>query len=616
MSEQEEKPKVQLKRLLALARPELPRLTVATIALLISSGTALIYPQAIRFVVDSLVGGNVPFSLGTAAILLALLFVMQSIFAMLRTWLFTAAGECIVAQLRVRLFEAILGQDIEFFDHRRTGELTSRLTVDTAVVQNTVTVNVSTALRHVLGAVGAGAFLLWMSPPMTVVAMAIIPVGAVATAYFGRTIRGISRKVQDALAASNVVAEETIAGIRTVRSFAREGHEADRYAEAVNRSYRLAAKRAFAVGGFSGFITFAGYGTVALMIWYGGGLVTSGHITIGELTALLLYGGIVAISISSLANVYADFMRAAGASQRIFELLDHKGSLEMKGGEPVGEVTGSLRFEGVDFAYPARPDVAVLRGFELAVVPGEVVALVGPSGAGKSTVASLVPRFYDPTRGRITLDGTNLERFDPRSLRRKIGAVMQEPALFAESIAENIRYGRPDASDEEVRRAARTANAASFIEEFPEGYDTLVGERGVRLSGGQKQRVAVARAVLKDPRILILDEATSALDAESEHLVHEALDRLMEGRTTIVIAHRLSTVRNADRVVVLDQGVVVESGTHTDLMSTAGLYRRLVERQFSDRPPPARPARIEAAADEPASTPNLAAARAPGRSQR
>ena len=589
---------VQLRRLLLLARPELPRLIVATIALLISSAATLIFPQAIRFMVDGLAGGDVPFSLNTGAVLLVLLFLVQSVFAMLRAWLFTAAGERIVANLRVGLFEAIVGQDIEFFDHRRTGELTNRLSVDTTILQNTVTVNLATGLRYILGAVGGVAFLLWMSPLMTLIAMAVVPPGAVAATYFGRVMRGLSRKVQDALAAANVVAEETIAGIRTVRSFARESHEVGRYEEAVDRSYRLAARRAVAIGGFRGFIGFVGYGAVALVVWYGGRQVLSGDLTIGELTAFLLYTGIVAVSIGALAGLYAEFMRAVGSSRRVFELLDQKGNLEMGGGQPVGEVTGSLCFEDVDFSYPARPDFAVLRGFELTVEPGEVVALVGPSGAGKSTVASLIPRFYDPTRGRITLDGNELQRFDPRSLRQKIGAVMQEPVLFAESIADNIRYGRPEASDEEVREAARDANAATFIEAFPEGYDTLVGERGVRLSGGQKQRVAIARAVLKDPRILILDEATSALDAESEHLVHEALDRLMEGRTTIVIAHRLSTVRNADRVVVLNQGTVVETGAHTDLMTADGLYRRLVERQFSDRPPPDEVSAVESSVQD------------------
>jgi ABC transporter fused permease/ATP-binding protein len=582
LSEQEKKNKTQVKRLMALARPERARLTIATIALLISSAITLAYPQAIRVLIDSLTGGEAPYSLDTMAMVLGFLFLLQAVFAMLRAWLFTAAGERIVARLRVQLFETILGQDTEFFDRRRTGELINRLAADTAVIQNTVTVNLATALRYALGAVGGLAFLLSMSPRTTGVAMAIIPISAVAAALFGRKMRGLSRKVQDALAAASIVAEETISGIRTVRSFARESHEALRYEEAIDRSYRLAAKRALAIGGFRGFITFVGYGAVTVVVWFGSQQVISGDLTLGELTAFLLYTAIVAASIGALSGLYAEFMRAAGSSQRIFELLDQHGRLEMEGGELVGEVSGSLRFESVDFAYPARPDVAVLRDFQLTVEPGEVIALVGPSGAGKSTVASLVPRFYDPSRGRITLDGIDLVRLDPRSLRQKIGAVMQEPALFAESIADNIRYGRPDASDEEVRQAARDANAATFIEAFPEGYETLVGERGVRLSGGQKQRVAIARAVLKDPQILILDEATSALDAESEHLVHEALERLMEGRTTIVIAHRLSTVRKADRVVVLDQGAVVESGNHTDLMRSDGLYRRLVERQFSD----------------------------------
>lgn len=605
MSEQE-KSKVQLKRLLALARPELPRITIATIALLVSSAIILVYPQAIRFILDALAGESVPFSLGTGLIFLVILFLVQSPFAMLQSWLFTVAGERIVASLRVRLFEAILGQDIEFFDRRRTGELTNRLAADTTVLQNTVAVNFSNLLRHSLGAVGGVALLLWMSPRTTGVAMAVVPVGAVLAVIFGRKIRHFSFKVQDALAASTAIAEETIAGIRTVRSFAQESHEKDRYEDAIEHSYRLAAKRALANGGFRGFMSFCAYGAITLVIWYGGRLVTGGVLTIGELTAFLIYTGIVAFSIAGLAYIYANFMRAVGSSRRIFDILDQKGSLERGGGELLGQVTGSLHFEGVGFSYPARPDVAVLRDFNLLVQPGAMVALVGPSGAGKSTLANLVPRFYDPTRGRITLDGTDLKTLNPRSLRRKIGAVMQEPVLFAESIAENIRYGCSDASDNEIYQAARAANAKSFIETFPEGYDTLVGERGVRLSGGQKQRIAIARAVLKDPRILILDEATSALDAESEYLVQEALDRLMEGRTTIVIAHRLSTVHKADQVVVLDKGVVVESGTHNDLMHANGFYRRLVARQFTDWLAPTELGQAETLVEKSALPPTVA----------
>ncbi|HVS15580.1 MAG TPA: ABC transporter transmembrane domain-containing protein [Thermoanaerobaculia bacterium] len=575
-------PLAGIRRLLSLARPEAPRLAIATVALLVSSAMALAFPQAIRYMVDALAGEQAPFSLDRAALLLILIFAVQAVFSMLRAWLFTVSGERIVSDLRTRLFGAILRQDIEFFDQSRTGELTNRLAADTAVLQNTVTVNVSMALRHAIGVLGGTAMLLWMSPALTGVAMAIVPVGVLGGVLYGRMIRRISSKVQDALAASMVVAEEAISGIRTVRSFANEGHEVGRYSGAIERAFRLAARRALMLGGFGGFAGFVGYGAVALVVWSGGRMVREGGMTLGELTAFLLYTGLVAVSLGALASLYGDFMRAIGASQRVFQLLDQSSALESAGGEPVGVVDGRLRFEGVEFAYPTRPDVAVLRGLDLELQPGTVTALVGPSGAGKSTVASLIPRFYDPRGGRITLDGRDLRELEPHSLRRVVGAVMQEPALFDGTIADNIRYGREDASDEEVRAAAAAANAATFVEAFPEAYDTVVGERGVRLSGGQKQRIAIARAVLKDPRVLILDEATSALDAESEHLVREALERLMAGRSTLVIAHRLSTVRDAHQVVVLDGGRAVERGSHQELMARGGLYRRLVERQFSE----------------------------------
>lgn len=574
--------RLDTRRLVSLARPELPRLVVATIALLISSSMVLAYPQVIRYMVDAVVEGESLEAVDLATLVLLGAFVVQSVFSMLRAWLFTVAGERIVADLRKNLFRAIISQDIAFFDERRTGELTNRLASDTTVLQNSVTVNVSMVLRHTMSTLGGVVLLVWMSPVLAGVSMAVVPVVAVGAALYGRLIRRLSVKVQDALAASTEVAEETIAGVRTVRSFAREASEVDRYGQRVEDSFALAAKRALAIGGFSGIAGFLGYGALALVVWYGGRMVLDGRLTIGDLTAFIVYTMIVAVSLGSLAGLYGDFMRAVGASQRVFELMDLTAAIEMADGNtPPERIEGRVRFDHVRFAYPSRPDVTVLDDFDLAIEPGELVALVGPSGAGKSTVASLLLRLYDPQSGALAVDGHDIRSFDPRQWRERVGSVSQEPILFATTISDNIRYGRADATDEQVRAAARAANAEVFVDAFPEGFDTLVGERGVRLSGGQKQRIAIARAVLRDPRVLILDEATSALDAESEHLVKEALDRLMEGRTTIVIAHRLSTVIDADRVVVLDGGRVVQSGPHDGLMNEDGLYRRLVERQFS-----------------------------------
>ena len=571
--------RIPLRRLLALARPEWRRLAVGSVFLIVGSAAGLAYPQAIRVVLDGALAAGVA-SVDRAALAMVAIFAVQSVAVATRYVLFTVAGERIVTRLRADLYTSLVSQEIAFFDQRRTGELTSRLSSDATVLQNTVSVNLSMGLRNLVMVVGGLTLLVVTSPRLTLVMLAIVPAVALGAVIIGRRISGLSRRVQDALARAGEVAEETLAGIRTVRAFAREAAESSRYAGATWEAFGLARKRVRVVAVFLGVTSLAAYGAVALVLWSGGRLVASGGMSVGELTQFILYTLIVAFSLSALGDLWSDFMRAGGASERVFELLDRPPEIPVEGGLRPEAAVGRIELDGVGFAYPSRPDVVVLDGLDLAIDPGEMVALVGPSGAGKSTVASLVLRLYDPISGAVRFDGVDIRELDPVWLRERIGVVAQEPILFSTTIAENIRYGRPDATDADVEAAARAANADDFVAALPDGYATEVGERGVRLSGGQKQRVAIARAVLKDPRVLLLDEATSALDAESEALVRDALARLMRGRTAMVIAHRLSTVRDADRVVVLDGGRVVESGSHAELMARAGTYRRLVDRQL------------------------------------
>jgi ABC transporter fused permease/ATP-binding protein len=571
---------VTMRRLVALARPEARRLALGTAFLALGSGMSLLYPQGVRIVIDEALGGVRPGMIDRTAAMMAAVSLVFGLAIAVRYVLFSVAGERVVARLRERLYRSILDQEIGFFDARRTGELTSRLSSDTAVLQNAVSVNLSMVMRSAAQAVGGVGFLVYTSPRLTALMLAVVPAVAVGAVVYGRRVRRLARDVQDALANAGEVAEESIAGIRTVRAFVAEAKEGERYAGAIGRALALARRRILAGGTFMAVASFASYAAAALVFWYGGRLVLRGEMSVGQLTSFLIYTLIVAFSLGGLADLWADFMRAAGAAERVFELLDRRPAIPPVGGVRPERAEGAVALAAVRFAYPTRPDVTVLDGVDLAIAPGEVVALVGSSGAGKSTVAALLLRLYDPAEGRVLFDGRDLRELDPHWVREQIGTVSQEPILFSTTIAENIRYGRPGASDEEVEGAARAANAHGFVGKFPEGYATMVGERGVQLSGGQKQRVAIARAVLKDPRVLVLDEATSALDAESEHLVREALERLMRGRTTLIIAHRLSTVMGADRVVVLDGGRIVQSGPHARLVSEDGLYRRLVERQF------------------------------------
>jgi ATP-binding cassette subfamily B protein len=572
--------RVTVRRLIALGRPEARRLAVGTIFLLIGAAASLAYPQGIKTLIDGALSGVDPWRIDREALKMGLVAVIFGVSIAIRFILFSVAGERVVTRLRERLYRSIIDQEIAFFDARRTGELVSRLASDTSVLQSAVTVNVSMALRSLAQAAGAMALLVYTSPQLTVVMLAVVPAVALGAVIYGKRVRRLARDVQDALAGAGEVAEESIGGIRTVRAFVAEQKEAERYAGAVGKALALARRRIWAGGQFMAIASTATFAAAALVIWYGGRLVLRHQMSPGALTSFLIYTLIVAMALGGLAELWADFMRAAGATERVFELLDRVPAIPAQGGELPAQVKGEVKLAGVRFAYPTRPEVRVLDAIDLTVAAGEVVALVGPSGAGKSTVAALLLRLYDPDEGRVLFDGKDVRALDPRWLRGHIGTVAQEPILFSTTIAENIRYGRPDATDAEVEAAARTANAHGFVSKFPQGYATLVGERGVQLSGGQKQRVAIARAVLKDPRVLILDEATSALDAESEHLVREALERLMKGRTTLIIAHRLSTVMGANRVVVLDGGMIVQSGPHARLVTEDGLYRRLVERQF------------------------------------
>jgi ABC transporter fused permease/ATP-binding protein len=569
-------------QILRLAASEWPRLLAGSGFLLIGAVASLLYPLAIRRVMDgALVEGDARGAIDRAALLMVVAFSVQAVAVSLRMLFFAVAGERVVTKLRGDLHRAILTQEIGFFDERRTGELTSRLASDTATLQSAVSSNISMMLRHATTVVGGIGFLFFTSPRLTLLMLSVVPPVAFGAVWYARRVRKLSRETQDALAAAGEVAEESIAGIRTVRSFTAEPAESRRYRNAVERAFDKAKQRVKASAWFMGAASFLGYGAASVVLWYGARLVVDGRMTLGALSSFLIYTLLVAFSLGAVAEIATDFARAGGAAERVFELLARTPKIPSAGGLIPERIDGAVALEDVSFSYPARADVEVLRGLRLSVAPGEVVALVGASGAGKSTIAQLITRLYDPTAGRVLLDGRDLKLIDPRWLREHVGVVSQEPTLFSCSVADNIRYGRPDATDEEIEAAAKAAHAHGFVTKFPEGYRTLVGERGVQLSGGQKQRVAIARAVLRDPRILILDEATSALDAESEHLVQEALESLMKGRTTLIIAHRLSTVRRADRVVVLDKGEVAQIGRHDALVQEEGIYRRLLQRQLA-----------------------------------
>ena len=571
----------QLTKLFTLLRPYRRWLAVAVVGVVVSASLGLVFPRIMGGLVDSaLVEDGATGTLDRIALLLLAVFLIQGVFNYVRIYALAVVGEGVVADLRRAVYDRIVRLPVPFFDGRRTGEITSRLTSDAVVVQSTVSSSAAQALSQGITLIGGVILLVVISPVLSLAVLAFLPAVIIAAAVFGRRIRRISTSFQDEVAEANALADESIASIRVIKWFTAEDDVVSRYDSAILSSYAVALRRARLRALFVPFVTFVAFGTLAVVLWVGGRLVVNGDLSPGELVSFLLYTLIVAGAIGSFTGLYSELQEALGASRRIFELLDEPIEVPRQAAPVVPAVReGSVLFEGVSFSYPGR-DIEVLSALDLAIAPGETVALVGPSGAGKSTVTQLIPRFYDVSTGEVLVDGIDVRLQALDTLRREMAAVPQEVLLFSGSIAKNLQVGRPGASDTDLITAAKTANAHDFIVAFPDGYDTVVGERGVQLSGGQRQRLAIARAVLADPRILILDEATSSLDAESEALVQDALERLMQDRTTIVIAHRLSTVRAADRIVVLAAGAIAEEGTHDDLVVAGGLYTELSAKQL------------------------------------
>jgi len=549
--------------------------------LIISSAAGLAYPQIVRWMVDNVLEPRRGDRLLPMVLVLFSAFFLQSLAGSVRYYLFTMAGEKIVLNLRRRLFSQILSQEISFFDFNRTGELMSRLSSDCATLRNTVSVNVSQTLRNAGQVLGGLAFMFFTSWKLSLIMLVLIPPTALAAAFFGKKIRKAAKAFQASLAEASIVAEETIFGIRTVKSFVQEQKEIDRYQKTLAEAMGFVRFRVRAITEFMTIASVVGFAAICFVLWFGGREVIREQMTVGDLTQFLLYLMIVAIGVGSLGSLWGDLMSGVGASLRVFEILEQTPQASDEGVVP-SHIDGHLEFLSVAFTYPTRTNHSVIKNLDLEISPGQTVALVGSSGGGKSTIGHLLSRFYEPNSGEIQLDGRSLKSLQLHWLRSQIGIVSQEPILISTTIAENIRYGKPDATEAEIQKAAEAANAFEFIQRFPDGMETRVGEKGIQLSGGQKQRVAIARALLKDPKILILDEATSNLDTESEALVQDALHRLMQDRTTLVIAHRLATVRDSDQILVVDQGRVVQQGQHEELAGDkGGLYFRLLQRQFT-----------------------------------
>ncbi len=571
----------EMMRLVSYGRPYWIQLFTGFLSLLLASAVSLSSPQYIRMMLDAAFESRDPAKLNYYVFILFLLYTFHALASFGRSYLFVKVGEKIVSDIRLQLYAHIIRFPVQFFADRKVGELASRLSNDTLIIQTAASSSVIELIRQLTGFLGGIVMIAIMNLKLTILMLSVLPALIVFAVLYGRHLRRMSVKVNDALAEANAVVDETLAGIRVVQSFVREDYEVSRYRANVEKSLQLAVRRAVYSGGFIAFIVFVVFSGIAVVLWYGGHMVIEGSLSAGEMMAFIIYTFIIAFSFAGMAEVYSQFQSARGATKRIFELLDAEPEIQDRpDAERLLRAQGRVEFKDVTFHYPGHPERTILNRVSLRADAGEMIALVGPSGAGKTTIASLIPRFWDVVDGSIEIDGIDIRRLKLDDLRGAIGIVPQETTLFAGTVRENILYGRLDATEEEMLTAAKAAHAYEFIQQLPKGFDTLVGERGVKLSGGQRQRIAIARALLKNPAILILDEATSSLDSESERLVREALDLLLEGRTSFVIAHRLSTVYKADKILVIESGRVVAQGTHAELLESSPLYKQLCELQF------------------------------------